>query len=138
MSKSVLSTGIIVPVTCAYFKVQCDSGGQELLQVGARLCGWGDRPVAPTGLLIPGVGILQQVGRKKSLQLIIRRGCDKIFWCKRMHKPHRLVKEMGYTPSMMSYQDVEIAAHCYPPLTTVRQPTDLMGQHLIHIWSQRV
>ena len=35
--------------------------------------------------------------------------------------------------SVVGFDDVEFAAHCYPPLTTVRQPTDLMGQRLIHM-----
>jgi DNA-binding LacI/PurR family transcriptional regulator len=35
--------------------------------------------------------------------------------------------------SVVGFDDVESAAHCYPPLTTVRQPTDLMGQRLIHM-----
>ncbi len=35
--------------------------------------------------------------------------------------------------SVIGFDDVEFAAHCYPPLTTVRQPTDLMGQRLIHM-----
>ncbi len=35
--------------------------------------------------------------------------------------------------SVVGFDDVEFAAHCYPRLTTVRQPTDLMGQRLIHM-----
>lgn len=35
--------------------------------------------------------------------------------------------------SVVGFDDVELAAHCCPPLTTVRQPTDLMGQRLMHM-----
>jgi len=35
--------------------------------------------------------------------------------------------------SVVGFDDVEFAAHCYPPLTTVRQQTDLMGQRLMHM-----
>jgi len=35
--------------------------------------------------------------------------------------------------SVIGFDDVEFAAYCHPPLTTVRQPTDLMGQRLIHM-----
>ena len=35
--------------------------------------------------------------------------------------------------SVVGFDDVEFAAHCYPRLTTVRQPTDLMGQRLIRM-----
>ena len=35
--------------------------------------------------------------------------------------------------SVVGFDDVECAAHCYPRLTTVRQPTNLMGQRLIHM-----
>jgi len=35
--------------------------------------------------------------------------------------------------SVVGFDDVEFAAYCYPPLTTVRQPTDLMGQRLMHM-----
>jgi DNA-binding LacI/PurR family transcriptional regulator len=35
--------------------------------------------------------------------------------------------------SVVGFDDVEYAAHCHPRLTTVRQPTDLMGQRLIHM-----
>jgi DNA-binding LacI/PurR family transcriptional regulator len=35
--------------------------------------------------------------------------------------------------SIVGFDDVDYAAHCHPRLTTVRQPTDLMGQRLIHM-----
>ena len=35
--------------------------------------------------------------------------------------------------SVVGFDDVEYSAHCHPRLTTVRQPTDLMGQRLIHM-----
>ena len=35
--------------------------------------------------------------------------------------------------SVVGFDDVELAAHCYPPLTTVRQPTDQMGQRLMRM-----
>lgn len=35
--------------------------------------------------------------------------------------------------SVVGFDDVEFATHCYPPLTTVRQPTDRMGQRLMHM-----
>jgi DNA-binding LacI/PurR family transcriptional regulator len=35
--------------------------------------------------------------------------------------------------SVVGFDDVEYAAHCYPPLTTVRQPTNLMGQRLVQM-----
>ena len=35
--------------------------------------------------------------------------------------------------SVVGFDDVEFAAHCYPRLTTIRQSTDLMGQRLIHM-----
>jgi len=35
--------------------------------------------------------------------------------------------------SVVGFDDVEVAMHSYPRLTTVRQPTDLMGQRLIHM-----
>jgi DNA-binding LacI/PurR family transcriptional regulator len=35
--------------------------------------------------------------------------------------------------SVVGFDDVEFAAYCTPPLTTVRQPTDLMGQRLMHM-----
>ena len=35
--------------------------------------------------------------------------------------------------SIVGFDDVEFAAHCHPRLTTVRQPTDLMGQRVIHM-----
>lgn len=40
--------------------------------------------------------------------------------------------------SVVGFDDVEFAAHSYPPLTTVRQPTGLMGQRLIHMLLQLV
>jgi LacI family repressor for deo operon, udp, cdd, tsx, nupC, and nupG len=35
--------------------------------------------------------------------------------------------------SIVGFDDVELAAYCHPRLTTVRQPTDLMGQRVIHM-----
>jgi DNA-binding LacI/PurR family transcriptional regulator len=35
--------------------------------------------------------------------------------------------------SVVGFDDVEFAAHCYPRLTTVRQPTNLMGQRLVQM-----
>jgi DNA-binding LacI/PurR family transcriptional regulator len=35
--------------------------------------------------------------------------------------------------SVVGFDDVEYAVHCHPRLTTVRQPTDLMGQRLINM-----
>jgi LacI family transcriptional regulator, repressor for deo operon, udp, cdd, tsx, nupC, and nupG len=35
--------------------------------------------------------------------------------------------------SIVGFDDVPFAEHCYPPLTTVRQPTDRMGQQLVHM-----
>jgi DNA-binding LacI/PurR family transcriptional regulator len=35
--------------------------------------------------------------------------------------------------SVVGFDDVEFATHCYPPLTTVRQPTDRMGHRLMHM-----
>ena len=35
--------------------------------------------------------------------------------------------------SVVGFDDVEFATHCYPRLTTIRQPTNLMGQRLIHM-----
>lgn len=35
--------------------------------------------------------------------------------------------------SVVGFDDVEFATYCYPRLTTVRQPTDLMGQRVIHM-----
>ena len=35
--------------------------------------------------------------------------------------------------SVIGFDDIEFAAYCSPPLSTVRQPTDLMGQRLIHM-----
>jgi len=35
--------------------------------------------------------------------------------------------------SVVGFDDVEFAAYCHPPLTTVRQPTDLMGQRLMRM-----
>ena len=35
--------------------------------------------------------------------------------------------------SVVGFDDVELAMYCYPSLTTVRQPTDVMGQRLIHM-----
>jgi len=35
--------------------------------------------------------------------------------------------------SVVGFDDVQFAAHCYPPLTTVRQPTDEMGRRLMHL-----
>lgn len=35
--------------------------------------------------------------------------------------------------SIVGFDDVEFASHCYPRLTTVRQPTDLMGQRLMRM-----
>jgi LacI family transcriptional regulator len=35
--------------------------------------------------------------------------------------------------SVVGFDNVDYAAHCHPRLTTVRQPTDLMGQRLIHM-----
>ena len=40
--------------------------------------------------------------------------------------------------SVVGFDDVEFTAHCYPPLTTVRQPTDLMGQGLMHMLLERI
>jgi DNA-binding LacI/PurR family transcriptional regulator len=33
--------------------------------------------------------------------------------------------------SVVGYDDVEVAAHCHPPLTTVRQPIDMAGTVMI-------
>lgn len=35
--------------------------------------------------------------------------------------------------SIVGFDDVEFATHCHPRLTTIRQPTNLMGQRLIHM-----
>ncbi|MGC9468476.1 MAG: substrate-binding domain-containing protein, partial [Anaerolineae bacterium] len=35
--------------------------------------------------------------------------------------------------SVIGFDDVEFAAHCFPPLTTVRQPTDEMGRCLVEL-----
>ncbi|MEE9616045.1 MAG: LacI family DNA-binding transcriptional regulator [Anaerolineae bacterium] len=35
--------------------------------------------------------------------------------------------------SVVGFDDVEFATHCYPRLTTIRQPTNLMGQRLIRM-----
>ena len=35
--------------------------------------------------------------------------------------------------SVVGFDDIELASHCCPPLTTVRQPTDLMGQRLMQM-----
>ena len=35
--------------------------------------------------------------------------------------------------SVVGFDDVEFATHCHPRLTTIRQPTNLMGQRLIHM-----
>lgn len=35
--------------------------------------------------------------------------------------------------SVVGFDDVQFAEHCFPPLTTVRQPTDEMGQRLVHL-----
>ena len=35
--------------------------------------------------------------------------------------------------SVVGFDDIEFAAYCSPPLSTVRQPTDLMGRRLIHM-----
>jgi len=35
--------------------------------------------------------------------------------------------------SVVGFDDVEFAAYCHPPLTTVQQPTDVMGQRLVHL-----
>jgi len=40
--------------------------------------------------------------------------------------------------SVVGFDDIEFAAHCYPPLTTIRQPTDLMGQRLMHMLLERI
>lgn len=46
-----------------------------------------------------------------------------------------VLKERGYRVpddvSVVGYDDVEPAAHSFPPLTTVRQPMDLAGVHLV-------
>jgi DNA-binding LacI/PurR family transcriptional regulator len=45
------------------------------------------------------------------------------------------LRERGYSVpqdvSVVGYDDVEPAAHSFPPLTTVRQPLDLAGAHLV-------
>jgi len=35
--------------------------------------------------------------------------------------------------SVVGFDDVDFAAHFSPPLTTVRQPTDMMGRRLVHL-----
>lgn len=46
-----------------------------------------------------------------------------------------VLREWGYRVpedvSVVGYDDVEPAAHSFPPLTTVRQPLDLAGVHLV-------
>ena len=46
-----------------------------------------------------------------------------------------VLRERGYRVpedvSVVGYDDVEPAAHSFPPLTTVRQPLDLAGVHLV-------
>ncbi len=46
-----------------------------------------------------------------------------------------VLRERGYRVpedvSVVGYDDVEPAAHSFPPLTTVRQPLDLAGAHLV-------
>ena len=46
-----------------------------------------------------------------------------------------VLRERGYSipedVSVVGYDDVEPAAHSFPPLTTVRQPLDLAGAHLV-------
>lgn len=35
--------------------------------------------------------------------------------------------------SVVGFDDIEFSAHCFPPLTTVRQPTDEMGRCLVEL-----